>query len=200
MASIFCNRCGFPSADDAQFCQRCGATLGVRSAVPVVPPSQIAMPHYAGFWIRVAAALVDTLLLFTAGFPIRIVVGSVVTLLGTDVQMPVHELLLVRRWVRIAVAIAIGWAYKAGMESSRYQATLGKMAMRLRVTDLEGNRLSLSHATARYFAKYLSLLTLGIGYLMVGFDKQKQGLHDRIAETLVLRGGAAADNGPLERL
>ena len=200
MASIFCNRCGFPSADGAQFCQRCGATLSGLSALPVVPASQITVPYYAGFWIRVAASLVDTLLLFTAAFPVRLLVGSAVTLLAMDAQIPVHELSLARRWVRITVAIAIAWAYRAGMESSRYQATLGKMAMRLRVTDLEGKRLSLSHATARYFAKYLSVLTLGIGYLMVGFDEQKQGLHDRIAGTLVLRGRPAADNGLLEQL
>jgi uncharacterized RDD family membrane protein YckC len=186
MASIFCNRCGLPSADDAQFCQRCGATLGACSGVPVVTPSLIGMPHFGGFWIRVAAALVDAVLLFTAAFPVRLLLGSAVTLLGMDAQMPVHEMLMVRRWVRITVAIAVAWAYKTGMESSRYQGTLGKMAMRLKVVDLQGQRLSLSHATARYFAKYLSIFTLGIGYLMVGFDHQKQGLHDRTAGTLVL--------------
>jgi uncharacterized RDD family membrane protein YckC len=138
------------------------------------------------FWIRVLASLVDTLILFTASFPLRLLLGSAVTVLGMDAQMPMHELLLARRWVRIAVAIAMGWAYKAGMESSRYQATLGKLAMRLKVTDLEGNRLSLAHASGRYAAKFLSALTLGIGYLMVGFDEEKQGLHDRIAGTRVL--------------
>jgi uncharacterized RDD family membrane protein YckC len=112
-------------------------------------------------------------------------VGSFAALLATDAQMPAHEVLLVKRWVRIAAAIAIGWAYKAGMESSRYQASLGKMAMRLKVTDLDGSPISFGRATARYFSKYLSLVAFGIGYLMVGFDEQKQGLHDRIAGTLV---------------
>lgn len=163
--------------------------MGVGTGVAVVQLSPIAMPHYGGFWIRVAAALVDALLLFSAAFPVRLLLGSAVTLFGMDAQMPVHEMLLVRRWVRIAVGIAIAWAYRAGMGSSRYQATLGKMAMRLKVVDLEGKRLYLGHATARYFARYLCLLTFGIGYLMVGFDEQKQGLHDRIAGTLVLYRG-----------
>jgi len=142
-------------------------------------------PHYGGFWIRVLASLLDTLLLFAASFPVRMLLGSAVTLLGMDTQIPMHELLLARRLIRIAIGIAMQWAYKAGMESSQLQATVGKLATRLKVTDLEGNRLSFAHATGRYFAKFLSTLTLGIGYLMVGFDRQKQGLHDRIAGTLV---------------
>jgi uncharacterized RDD family membrane protein YckC len=144
------------------------------------------VPHYAGFWIPVAAALIDTLLLLAASYPVRLLLGSAVTFLGMDAQMPMHEMMLVRRWVRIAVGIAIAWAYEAGMESSVYQATLGKIAMRLKVTDLEGNRVSRGRATMRYLSKYLSTLALGIGYLMVGFDEQTQGLHDRIAGTLVL--------------
>jgi uncharacterized RDD family membrane protein YckC len=160
--------------------------LGVRSFVPVAMPSPIAVPRYGGFWIRVAAALIDGLLLFAVGYPLRLLEGSAITLLAMDSQMPMHEMLLLRRWVRIALAIAVAWVYRAGMESSRYQATVGKIAMHLKVVDLEGRRISLSHATARYFAKGLSALSLGIGYLMVGFDEQKQGLHDRIAGTLVL--------------
>jgi uncharacterized RDD family membrane protein YckC len=186
MAAIFCNRCGFPSAADAQFCQRCGVSLGVPSTPTFAAPPLVAIPHYGGFWIRVLAALIDTLVLVIASFPARLLSTSMVTLLGMDAQVPMHEMLSARRWVRIAVGIAIAWAYKAGMESSRYQATLGKMALRLKVTDLQGNRISLSRATARYFAKYLSVFTLGIGYGMAGFDEQKQALHDRIAETLVL--------------
>jgi uncharacterized RDD family membrane protein YckC len=71
------------------------------------------------------------------------------------------------------------------MESSKYPATLGKLAMRLKVTDESGSRISLGRASGRYFAKFLSTFALGLGYLMVGFDQQKQGLHDRLAGTLV---------------
>jgi uncharacterized RDD family membrane protein YckC len=72
------------------------------------------------------------------------------------------------------------------MESSEDPATIGKMAMRLKVTDLVGRRITLSPATVRYFSKFLATITPGVGYLMVGLDRQKQGLHDRIAETLVM--------------
>jgi uncharacterized RDD family membrane protein YckC len=134
----------------------------------------------------VVAALIDTLLLFTAGFPLRLLVGSAVTFLAMDSQMPMQEVLSMRRWGRIAVAVAVAWAYRAGMESSPLQATVGKMAMRLKVVDLEGRRLSLGRATARFLAKGLSTFSLGIGYVIVGFDAQKKALHDRIAGTLVL--------------
>lgn len=184
--SIYCNRCGFQSADDAQFCQRCGANLIIVLGPPGPLPVPVPWPHYAGFWIRVPAALLDFLLLFAANWPVRVLLGSAIVAAGMNAHIPVHQFMLVRRSVRIAVALLIGWAYRAGMESSSYQATLGKMAMRLKVTDTEGLRLSIGRATARQFAKLLSLFSLGIGYLMAGFDEQKQALHDRIAGTLVL--------------
>jgi uncharacterized RDD family membrane protein YckC len=140
---------------------------------------------YAGFWIRVAAAILDSLLLLTAGLPLRALFGSAVTVFGMNANMPIHDLMHLRRLVRLAIALALAWAYRAGMESSSYQATLGKLAVRLKVTDEHGNRLSFARATARHFAKYLSLMSFGIGYFMVGFDEEKQGLHDRIAGTRV---------------
>lgn len=145
-----------------------------------------AAPHYGGFWIRVVAAIIDFFLMFAVSFPVRLLSGSIVTVMGMNAQMPVHEMLVMRRVVRIAVALLLVFSYRATMESSKFQATLGKIAMRLKVTDVQGNRISLGRAAGRYFAKYISALTLGLGYLMVGFDAQKQGLHDRIAGTLVL--------------
>ena len=141
------------------------------------------------------AALIDTFLLLAVIFPVRMLLGSAVVLVGLNANLPNHETMLVRRLIRLAIGIAIAWAYKAGLESSTYQATLGKMAARLRVTDQEGRRISLARATARYFSKYLSAAALGLGYVMVGFDDEKQGLHDRIAGTLVLyRASGSAPN------
>lgn len=74
------------------------------------------------------------------------------------------------------------------MESSARQATLGKMAMSLRVTNSEGRRLSFGHATGRFFAKIVSgMIPLALGYIMAGFTAKKQALHDMIAGTLVLK-------------
>ena len=86
----------------------------------------------------------------------------------------------------ILFACVAGWLYSALMESSANQGTLGKMALGLRVTDLEGRRISFGKATGRYFAKFLSGMTLSIGYIMAAFTAKKQALHDFVAGTLVL--------------
>ncbi len=79
------------------------------------------------------------------------------------------------------------WLYFALMEAGPMQGTLGKKVCGLIVTDLEGNRLSFLRATGRYFAKILSSMILGIGFLMAGFTARKQGLHDMAAGTLVYK-------------
>jgi len=90
--------------------------------------------------------------------------------------------------VLVTAAVVMVWLYYAGMESSVYQGTLGKMALGLMVTDLEGRRITFGRASGRYFAKIISgLIPLGIGYAMAGFTEKKQALHDMIASCLVLR-------------
>jgi len=195
---IYCNRCGLQSSADAQFCQSCGDTLrtplpdpsqslpklpdqGV-SAIPELTPAQ----RYAGFWIRVVSSLLDFILIFIVQFPMRILIGSTTTILGENWQMPTPKIFFMNRMTRIGVGILLVWLYRAGMESSHFQGTLGKLAVQIKVTDLEGNRISFERATGRHLAKFLSAISLGVGYLMVGFTPQKQGLHDRIAGTRVL--------------
>ena len=85
------------------------------------------------------------------------------------------------------VTIAASWLYEALMESSSYQATLGKMIFGMKVTDLYGNRISFARAMGRHFAKFLSGMILCIGFIMVGLTERKQGLHDLLAGTLVRR-------------
>jgi len=85
------------------------------------------------------------------------------------------------------LVVALEWLYFAGFESSRHQATPGKMAVGIIVTDLDGNAISLGKATVRHFAKWISGLVFSIGYLMVAFTEKKQGLHDMIAGCLVIR-------------
>ena len=88
--------------------------------------------------------------------------------------------------------IVIGWLYFALMESSKLQATLGKMMIGVVVTDLEGNRISFGRATGRYFGKVVSSVILLIGYIMAAFTKRKQSLHDIMAKCLVIRKPKAA--------
>ncbi len=82
--------------------------------------------------------------------------------------------------------IIIAWIYFAYQESSSKQATIGKQALGLVVTDYNGRQLSFGRATGRWLAKIISGLILGIGFLIIGFTERKQGLHDMIASTYVV--------------
>ena len=86
----------------------------------------------------------------------------------------------------LIILLFASWIYCAGMESSAKQATLGKMAIGLVVVDMEGDRISFRKATVRHFSKILSGLFLAIGYWMIAFDEKKQGLHDMIADCLIV--------------
>ncbi len=84
------------------------------------------------------------------------------------------------------VAFAGSWLYHTLMESSRRQATLGKMALGIIVTDLNGNRISFARANGRFFGKWVSGMIMNIGYLMAAFTEKKQALHDMLASCLVI--------------
>jgi uncharacterized RDD family membrane protein YckC len=84
------------------------------------------------------------------------------------------------------LALILQWLYFALMESSKNQATLGKMIVGIIVTDLYGNRISFGKASGRFFGKILSGLILNIGYIIAAFTEKKQALHDMIAGCLVV--------------
>jgi uncharacterized RDD family membrane protein YckC len=95
--------------------------------------------------------------------------------------------------LRTGVKLVVAWLYVGGMEASSLQASIGKLALGLRVTDEAGNRIDFGRATLRHWSKLLSgPFTLGLGYLMIALSKKKQALHDRIAGTLVVRRGRPA--------
>jgi len=83
-------------------------------------------------------------------------------------------------------SLILGWLYFALMESSEYQGTLGKIAIGIKVTDLDGNRLGFVRATGRHFGKIISAIILCIGFVMAGFTEKKQALHDIMAGCLVV--------------
>ena len=102
--------------------------------------------------------------------------------------MPMVAALIGAYAMFILGAIVISWLYFAMMESSQRQATFGKAMLNLRVSDVNGNRLSFGHASGRYFSKIITgLVPFGIGYIMAGFTQKKQALHDFIASTVVIR-------------
>jgi len=140
--------------------------------------------QYAGFWKRFAALFVDVLILLIpqALFGYLVGIAFVNRMTSTD---PVQNYIGFEIWSR-GIALGIAWLYFSLLESSKHQATIGKMALGLVVTDLAGNRISFARATGRFFGKILSSIIMGIGYLLVAFTPRKQALHDLIAQCLVL--------------
>lgn len=135
--------------------------------------------NFAGFWIRVLAYIIDIIPLAIIGVLLALVSGD--PLIDTDPAAPIYG-------ISDVIGLIIGIAYFVGFESSAYQATPGKMALGLIVTDSDGRRISPMRAVGRYFAKILSAMILLIGFIMVAFTERKQGLHDMIASTLVVKG------------
>jgi uncharacterized RDD family membrane protein YckC len=144
---------------------------------------------YAGFWRRVAALILDGLVLGIVTVPLNLALGGGNDL-GSNSGMYYSP-------EASGIGTALGWLYYALMESSAKQATLGKMALGIIVTDLEGRRIGFGKATGRHFAKILSALILGIGFLMVAFTQRKQGLHDILAGALVVKGQAPSQAHPM---
>ena len=183
---MFCHKCGAPNDDQASFCDKCGATLqkpGPATATPA--PTYPAPVQYAGFWRRFAAALIDGLITAPVSFVIQLAFGVSPFSgdLATQLDAPGW---LVRYTGANTLAIVLAWLYSALMESSRYQATLGKMALGIAVTDMNGRRISFARATGRHFGKWVSSLILCIGHFMIAFTQKKQGLHDIMADSLVV--------------
>jgi uncharacterized RDD family membrane protein YckC len=134
---------------------------------------------HGGFWLRFAAALLDGIFTYIIGFVIGFVVAVVMILAGASEDETMA--------VSYVVGFVIGWLYYVLFESSAKQATWGKMICGLKVVDMHGGRLSFGKANGRYFAKFISLLTLCIGYLLCVFTKNKQCLHDIISGCLVIK-------------
>src|SRR5882762_8873530 len=168
---MFCTRCGAGNPDEARFCGTCGSAMTADGAVPF---------HYAGFWRRFAARLLDGMVIGCVGFVVAVVPATMMVFGANDAA--------IASWVLYAILfLLLGWLYNAWMESSAWQATLGKRALGVYVTDAAGKRISFARATGRTLAKLVNGMTLGIGWLMAAFTEQKRGLHDYIAGTLVLR-------------
>jgi uncharacterized RDD family membrane protein YckC len=133
---------------------------------------------YAGFWVRVGAYILDALLWAIIGAPILwAAYGPQVFTSGNFVEGPVDFLV---SWVFPALATILFWVYK--------QATPGKMAIGARVVDARtGEAASTGQYVGRYFAYFISALPLGLGVLWVAWDDRKQGWHDKLAGTVVVR-------------
>ncbi|MCU0412709.1 MAG: RDD family protein [Bacteroidetes bacterium] len=149
---------------------------------------------YAGFWRRFVASIIDGIIIGIAQFVVFLPalavlgIGVATTAMEEEPSTGVGLILMAvgAYFFAILLSVIMSWLYFALMESSSRGATLGKMALGIRVTDLSGNRISFGKATGRYFGKIVSSMILMIGYLMAAFTEKKQALHDMMAGCLVV--------------
>ncbi|MGC1107696.1 MAG: RDD family protein [Candidatus Acidiferrales bacterium] len=210
---MFCSGCGSAVPESSSFCPQCGrSTVGASaghasaspvdviaspagiSATPVVAAAPVLV--YAGFWLRLVAYLIDMVILVCAelAFALILIFGTgLIAVIRRLPENPTPDEIFTGAVIFALIVFAVGmtallWLYYACMESSRFQGTLGKMALGLIVTDLRAQPVSFGRATGRFFAKFITgLIPLAIGYIMAGFTAKKQALHDMIASCLVLR-------------
>ncbi len=171
----FCPNCGAEHAAGADYCPSCGK--------PLTAAADRAARGYGGFWRRFAAFVIDSLIV---NIPLGLLAHVISSSSGWHTHQNGHRGLFLSYpggW--LPIAIVVHWLYFALQESSARQATLGKMALGVRVTGADGNRISFARATGRYFAKAISAFILFIGFIMAAFTNRKRALHDMIAGTLV---------------
>lgn len=172
-------------------------TAAVSSGAAVVLGGEVV---YAGFWKRFAAVAIDGLVTAVASWIVQIplfVLAGVGGAFGGDPFSTGGSIAVIA--FSYLVSIAIPLFYYAWMHSSSHQATLGKMAVGIKVCRDNGERITFLRALGRYFAQIPSALILGIGYLMAGFTERKQALHDMICDTLVVDRWAFTDRPDLQR-
>ena len=164
-------------------------------------PAVYAAPgvQFAGFWLRVVAYLIDAVVMglgFMALFIPFAVMTGLTAVLGNihpgedpgDVGAALGGTIVLGFITLVSLSILGSWLYHAKMESSAWQATLGKKVLNLRVTDLNGARVTFGRASGRHFAKIITgLIPLGVGFMLAGLTERRQALHDMIASCLVLR-------------
>lgn len=201
---MFCPKCGKETDASGKFCQWCGADIGSLPAPvsPVVTQEEEDGPDigvYAGLGRRFVAFIVDFIIIILFDLVAMAVLGLTRGIQNSYFyfvqRVPVDTLTTEGTMGALLgsiiaaygiVLIVIPWLYFAGFESSRSQATPGKLLMHIVVTDMTGNKSTFARVTLRHFAKFVSALVIFIGFLMIGLTQRRQGLHDRIAGCLVL--------------
>lgn len=155
--------------------------------------------NYAGFWIRVLANLIDGLVI---AVPMQLL-NVFVYMQATGMTQWEHQSSMMERhnndmyyvyqtpsevmvWI-IPISLVFGVLYYGLLTASKWQGTVGKKLLGLQVVDAEGNRISVGRSIGRYFAYIPSGLIFYIGYIMVGLTEKKQGLHDMMVKTYVLK-------------
>jgi len=184
----YCNSCGnqFPVSELAMFgesavCMTCkpGYVQRLRQGMTSTAPPLF---RYAGFWIRFCAYVIDAIILGAVRYAITIPLG---------LEYFFRPIRPGFQFAYLGTAAVIGYAlnlaYVVYFWTQQGGATPGKMAFGLKVVRPDGGPISVGQAVGRYFGYILDGITIGIGFMMAGWDDEKRGLHDRICDTRVIR-------------
>jgi uncharacterized RDD family membrane protein YckC len=193
-----CSNCGNPLLPDGKFCLFCGDVLADTQCKPalVAQPSRpakaedsevVRAPEYAGFWVRVWASTIDITLEALAALMLTVIVGFAIKIYVSRTGLsPITGSYLTG--IAFIFLLAVGsWLYAAFAESSKWRATLGKHIIGLQVVTSSGGKLSFGQASVRHFMKFLSLFTAGVGFMMAGWTKRSQALHDIPSDSVVIK-------------
>jgi len=191
--TLYCAECGRPTSaeelarfGDLLVCPACKTNYVQKLREGAAPAAAVA---YAGFWIRVVGYLIDAIILGVVGGIVQVLlIGSIITMPQPGDISSIGPI-MGRLGLASLINIAIAACYE-GFFVANLQATPGKMVIGVKVVRPDGSRVELGRAFGRYFAKILSGLILLIGFIMVGFDAQKRGLHDMICDTRVVKSRA----------
>ncbi len=174
---MFCTKCGANNLDEAQFCHACGQLL---RPLPVIETPVVAL-IYAGFWQRLAALFIDGLIVGIA----TLLFGVLLLILGISGGQGIGAMLGLMLLFYVA-AFVISAAYFTLLESSEIGATYGKRILTIRVSDVEGKRISSARALGRWAAHWITNCTFYVGYLIQPFTDKRQALHDMVSGTVVV--------------
>jgi uncharacterized RDD family membrane protein YckC len=193
-----CASCGSSRLPDGHFCLFCGDVLTEPAAdKAAVAPSTGRSLHsewpnpdqleYAGFWLRVWAGMIDIAIECVGALILTIGIDLALSRFGRLVGFSPFDSKVAVGMSFIAILAIGSWLYCAFLESSSWRATVGKRLLGLQVVMADGGRTSFGVATVRHLMKFLSLFMVMIGFLMSGWTKRRQALHDMPCDCLVIR-------------
>ena len=198
---MYCSKCGALMADGSMFCSACGQSFSTAAVIarPMnAPATVVPRVEYGGFWLRFLAYLIDGALIMigvcVVAIPLFFLTGLGAFLTQIHPEEDWNErgplIIFAAIFFFATVSLVVTWLYHALMESSEWQATVGKKVLGLVVTDMAGRRVTFWRATGRHFSKIVTnMVPLLIGYILAGFTEKKQALHDMIAGCLILQRG-----------
>ena len=189
-----CTSCGNSRLPDGDFCLFFGDVLP-NPASPAVSakdpsnrvPNSADKIEYAGFWLRFLAGTIDVCVEGVGALLVTVAIDVVLRHFGRLAGIDRWDAKVFAGFAYIPILAIGSWLYCAFMESSKWRATLGKRLLGLQVMNIDGGRVTFGQATVRHFMKFLSLFCVTIGFMMAGWTKRRQAMHDIPTDVLVIR-------------